>query len=160
LPDKCAPSALAQLVVKQGPAAHPALTPSEGLLAFRTLENWQRNYLADSFTGMSERYKRAHGLPSRMRASLRRIAELARRNPRGRDEGGLPRLDGILVPAGDWKAVLGGIVVHTLKGWDGYVLVFVEGQLDTRRAVRLDLPTTVRLVARYDATITRTLRTP
>ena len=72
-----------------------------------------------------------------MKASLRRIAALARANPRGRGEAGLPRLDGVLVPAGDWKAVLGGIVVHTLKGRDGYVLVLVEGELDTRRPLSI-----------------------
>ncbi|KKN07167.1 hypothetical protein LCGC14_1069860 [marine sediment metagenome] len=140
MPSDPSPSALAHLVVKQGAAAHPALTTEQGLAAFCTLENWERNYLADSFTGMSERYKRAHGLPSRMKASLRRIAELARRHPRGRGEAGLPRLDGILVPADDWRPVLGGIVVHTLKGRDGYVLVFVEGELDARRPLTICVP--------------------
>ncbi|KKN02742.1 hypothetical protein LCGC14_1114670 [marine sediment metagenome] len=137
MPADSSPSALAQLVVKQGKTAHPALTPTRGLLAFRRLENWSLNYLADSFTGMPENYKRAPSLPSRMKASLRRIAALARANPRGRGEAGLPRLDGVLVPAGDWKAVLGGIVVHTLKGRDGYVLVLVEGELDTRRPLSI-----------------------
>ena len=140
MPADPSPSALAQLVVKQGKAGHLAWTPSVGLLAFRTLENWQSAYLADSFTGVGEYYKRGHELPSRMRASLRRIAELAQRNPRGRGESGLPRLDGVLVPAGDWRPVLGGIVVHTLKGRDGYVLVFVEDGLDTRRPLTIRVP--------------------
>ncbi len=136
--DKPAPSALAHLVIKQGKAAHPALTTEQGLAAFCTLENWQLNYLADSFTGLAESHKRAHGsLPSRMKASLRRIAELARRNPRGRGEAGLPRLDGVLVPAGDWKPIVSGILVHTLKGRDGYVPVLIEGQLDTRRPLTI-----------------------
>ena len=107
------------------------------MVAFRTLENWQLNHLADSFTGVTEKDKRGPDLPSRMKASLRRIAVLARANPRGRGEAGLPRLDGVLVPAGDWKPIVSGILVHTLKGRDGYVPVIVEGELDTRRPLSI-----------------------